>query len=46
MSTPAASMRALRDGEFDLDRGEDLAHFVVQLARDAAALLFLRGQQL
>ena len=38
--------RALRDGQFDLDRGQDLADFVVQLARDAAALLFLRGQEL
>ena len=38
--------RALRDGELDLDRREHLADFVVQLARDAAPLLFLRGDQL
>ena len=38
--------RALRDGELDLDRRQHLADFVVQLARDAAPLLFLRGHQL
>ena len=43
---PARLDRALRDGELDLDRRQDLADFVVQLARDAAALFFLRGEQL
>jgi hypothetical protein len=31
--------------ELDLDRGEHLPGFVMQLARDAAPLLFLRPQQ-
>ena len=38
--------RSLRHREFDFDRRQYLADFVVQLARDAPPLLFLRGQQL
>ena len=45
-SPPRGVDRALRDGQFDLDRGQHLSDLVVQLARDAAAFLLLRGEQL
>ena len=43
---PPASIGALGHRQLDLDRREHLPDFVVQLARDAAPLLFLGGDQL